>query len=318
MPTPIPGAVVVGVDGSASSRAALDWALVQAARDRRPIHLVSALGVDYAVGAALLNSPERVQLLGEASPGGPASGHLDDAEAMGDQPLDDELLELSRDRAKALAPGVPVTAELVPGRPGETLVRCSETASLVVTGARGRGSWRAAMLGSVSLQVAMHAHCPVVVVREPARPETTSPRVVVGVDGSANSAPALQFAFEQAETGGVGLTVVHAWWLDYAQGTTRIVGYQEMQDQVVAERSRMLTETLAGWRDKYPEVHVREHLLRAHPVEALVDHSVGAQLVVVGSRGLGGFTGLVLGSVSHGVLHRALCPVAVVRERKRP
>lgn len=299
MTTMTPGSIVVGVDGSGSSEAALDWAILQAARRHRPLHLLYALGVDYTVATALLNSPESRM----------AAGRLDD------EALDDVLLEACRDRAAQLAPALEVTGETVSGQAGQALVSRSEQASTVVTGARGRSGWRAAVLGSVSLQVAMHAHCPVVVVRSHPQPDDITPRIVVGIDGSAASMPALQFAFEQADSSDAGLTVVHAWWLDYAAGAVRIVGYPDVRDELVEQQRLLVAESLAGWREKYPDVNVREHLLRAHPVEALVDHSVGAELVVVGSRGRGGFTGLLLGSVSHGVLQRSLCPVAVVRER---
>jgi nucleotide-binding universal stress UspA family protein len=265
--------VVVGLDGTPPSRRALDWAVDECSKRRLPLHLVVA---------------RDLPLRGRA----PVELH---------EPADPEaqrVLAAGVERAQQLAHDLLVTASVCHGSAGPALVDWSRRASLVVVGARGRGAVTSALLGSTSVDVAGHAACPVVVVR--ALPEVLPqrPGVVVGVDGSDTSADAVGQAFLEAAERGVPLTVVHAWQLELP----------------AAEAERAVTaEGIAGWREKYPDVDVRLHVLRSAPVEALVEHSRGAELLVVGSRGLGGLGGLVLGSVSQGVLHQAHCPVMVVR-----
>jgi nucleotide-binding universal stress UspA family protein len=190
-----------------------------------------------------------------------------------------------------------------------------------VLGRRGLGRFAELVVGSTSLHVATHGGCPVVVVPLPRRPETpvTGPeggRVVVGVDGSPASVEAIGFAFDWASMHGVGLTAVHAWYSDYYDQVGGKGGAIPLSVEVElfqGDELRLLSEALAGWREKYPEVDVRQLVVHGHPAEALMDASVGARLVVVGSRGRGGFRSLLLGSVSHAVLHHATSPVAVVR-----
>jgi nucleotide-binding universal stress UspA family protein len=283
-----PHSVVVGVDGSAGSDAALDWAVDEATRRRLPLHLVHATNVDYLVAAAMLN---------------PADA----------PPAVDDLVEAARDKVLAGSPDLRVTAEASTGAAAHDLVHRSEQAECVVVGAHGRSGVRGA-LGSVSLQVAMHARCPVVVIRttEAGRPEGP---VVVGVDGSATSHEALGHAFEWASLRGVPLTVVYAWWIEFVDGVV-VTTPGSPQWRAVEERQRLVVaETMAGWRERFPDVAVDVRIEHSRPVDAITAASEGASLVVVGARGRGGFRGLLLGSVSHGVLHRAHCPVAVVRPR---
>jgi nucleotide-binding universal stress UspA family protein len=282
--------VVVGVDESPSSDAALDWAIDEASRRRLPLHLVHAFGVDYSMVAAPALIP-------------------------GATSVEDKVLDAGVARVRSLAPSVQVTAEADTGYPAHALVELSETADTVVLGARGRGALRGALLGSVSLQVATHARCPVVVVRELPAPGASVPRVVVGIDGSPTSERAIGYAFAQASSRGLGLTVVHAWWMEFVEGVITSTSSEEQWERMGQEQRVLVSEALAGWREKYPDVNVREHVVRSLPAEALVGESAGAELVVVGSRGRGGFAGLLLGSVSHSVMQHAHCPVAVVRPR---
>jgi nucleotide-binding universal stress UspA family protein len=126
------------------------------------------------------------------------------------------------------------------------------------------------------------------------------------------SANAISYAYEQASSRGVGLTVVHAWWLENVEGAAAAAIWTIDWQQFAEEEQALVAESLAGWADRYPEVAVRRHSVRGLPVEALVRQSEDACLVVVGTRGRGGFKGLLLGSVSQGVMHRSHCPVAVV------
>jgi nucleotide-binding universal stress UspA family protein len=139
-------------------------------------------------------------------------------------------------------------------------------------------------------------------------------RVVVGVDGSELSTQALAFAFDEASLLGIGLTALHAWDVPFfdvpGHGGAGVPGAVR---EFKGEELRLLSESLSGWREKYPDVDVRQTLVHEEPVKALVEASSGAALIVVGSRGRGGFRSMLLGSVSHAMVHHARCPVAVVR-----
>lgn len=297
MSTTHPGSIVVGIDGSPSSGHALDWAIEEAVRRHTPLHLVHAMGLDPFVTTAMAKSPE-------------AGGLEEGAQAHADS---DAALDAAVARVTDLGPTLTVTTEVTPGDPAPHLIELSRDADTVVVGSRGRGGARSAALGSVSLDVSMHAHCPVATVHEAPRAHAVRPRVVVGVDGSVQSDRAVEYAFGQASSRGIDLLAVHTWWLEFLDGAMAVTVPSAQWERIEQEQRLLLSEALGGWRDKYPDVTVREQVRRAHPVEALVRESYDAELVVVGSRGRGGFTGLMLGSVSHGVLHRAKSPVVVVR-----
>jgi nucleotide-binding universal stress UspA family protein len=139
--------------------------------------------------------------------------------------------------------------------------------------------------------------------------------VVVGVDGSPTSEVALAFAYDEADRRGVALVAVHTWLDDMLEPTlAAMIDW----DAIETDERALLAERLAGWSEKHPDVEVRRLVTRDRPARVLVEESVGAQLVVVGSRGRGGVTGLLLGSVAHALLHHAHCPVAVARSDTRP
>ena len=133
---------------------------------------------------------------------------------------------------------------------------------------------------------------------------------MVGIDGSPTSEAALAFAFEAADLRGVPLVAVHT-WTDYQIESTMVAVLEG--DAIDADEHRLLAERLAGWSEKFPDVSVQRLVTRYRPAHTLIEQSAHAQLVVVGSRGRGGFAGMLLGSVSHALLHHAACPVAVVR-----
>lgn len=295
--------VVVGYDGSPSSRRALDWALEEARLHDLPLEVVHAyevpvtpipLDADYAVPNA-----EAVRAVGE------------------------QVLAEGATYARARRPEARVSSRLVAAPASVSLIDAGEEAALLVVGTRGVGGFAELLLGSTAIQVAMHAACPTVVVGEPpAAGRPVGPdvgRVVVGIDGSATSSAAVELAFEEAALRGVGLTVVHAWeapFFDRTAGKGPALPADVVEADLapeVGEERAVLDEALTGWVDKYPEVDVRPVLVHEKPAAALVARSVGAELLVVGSRGRGGFANLLLGSVSHPVLHHAGCPVAVVR-----
>lgn len=280
--------VVVGVDGQAPAELALDWAIQEAQSRHAPLHLVYA---------------RQTPLRGPAAESGFAVYATES----------DEILGAATERVRALAPGLPVSTASAHGSAAVALVEQSREATCLVVGARGRGAMGSVLLGSTSVDVAAHASCPVVVVRELPQQLPHSPGVVVGSDGSALSEGAIAAGFAQADRLGVPLTVVHAWFLEYGGPGLAALETEAERRLVTEEETAVAAEVVSGWAEKFPDVVVRQHVLHAHPVAALVDHSRGAELLVVGSRGRGGFRGMVMGSVSQGVLHHAHCPVMVVK-----
>jgi nucleotide-binding universal stress UspA family protein len=201
------------------------------------------------------------------------------------------------------------------------LIRDSLAADTLVLGSRGVGALEGMLLGSTSTQVAAHAHCPVVVVRGRHRSQAQPPHIVVGFDGSPRSMDAVAYAIAQASLRQLDLTVLHAWDVSLLEGTLALNAPFEVWERFEDERVAMTAEAVAGWAEQYPDVQVHPKVVRGRPAEALAKASADADLLVVGSRGHGGFLGLLLGSVSRTVLHLAECPVAVVparRERRRP
>lgn len=271
--------VVVGYDGSEGSTRALRWA------------------ADHA-------APRRWRLeVAHAAPLWPYDARNPDHR---ERRVAQELVDAAARLVEAERPSLEVTTHVDVSLPARLLLRRAYGAAAVVVGAHGRGGFPGMHVGSVGTQVAAHATCPVVVVREAA-----GRGVVVGVDGSEASEAAVGFAFEEAAVRGEPLTALHAWVAAYAA-----LGDIPIYDQLSPdedELAALLSEGIAGWREKFPEVDVQQVVQNLHPVAALVDASRDARLVVVGSRGRGGFTGLLLGSVSRSVLQHARCSVAVVR-----
>ena len=183
-------------------------------------------------------------------------------------------------------------------------------ASLLVVGSRGHGQVAGLVAGSVSQHLARHAPCPVVVARPVSHPAAV--RIVVGHDGSEGSAAALEFACRRAEFTGEEVVVINGWRDGGATGTTRREVPEEFMDRI-AEHERMLAEAIAGVRGEHPGVKIEPEAIPVVAWRALADASAAATLLVVGSRGRGAFSGMLLGSVSQQVLHHAQCPVAVVR-----
>jgi nucleotide-binding universal stress UspA family protein len=186
----------------------------------------------------------------------------------------------------------------------------------VVVGSRGFRAVPAFLLGATSLEVAAHAACPAVVVREGADAHTG--RVVVGVDGTPRSSDAIAYAFAYASAHDVSLTVLHAFQVEYVAGVISELSAADSNARLAQEELALTSETVSGWGEKYPDVHVDTVTIRDHPVTALVAASTASDLVVLGGRRRGPIGGALLGSVGHGVLHDAYCPVAVVRSPRTP
>jgi len=218
------------------------------------------------------------------------------------------------DKARERHAGLDVTSEVVLGGPAGVLVGESERASVVVVGNRGHGGFASLLAGSVATQLVTHAHGPVIVVRPGTDPAaaTTQP-VVVGVDGLDRTEPALEFAFEEAASRGVQLTAVHVWAEPPRPGADAFKPVDYDPDEARQEATRVLAEALAGLQEKYLEVPVSRELIRSSdPASHLLHASQSAGLVVVGSRGRGELSGLLLGSVGQNLVHHASSPVAVV------
>jgi nucleotide-binding universal stress UspA family protein len=285
------GSIIVGYDGSEGSTLALRWAAQTAKERGRTLEVVTTWSMpsaDLGIGAAgTLQSELLDELRHEA----------DVANQQG--------LEIAAEL------GANAVGEVLVGRTAAALVHHSEGAEMVVVGSHGAGGITGYLLGGVSRQVATHAQCPTVVVRTPAQ---DAHGMVVGVDGSAHSLKALEWAFEEASFSGMQLHVLHSWEIPPTWSMVEVPSYEPevlIRDYGNAEL-RETSEAMSGFREKFPDVKVRQEVMKGSPVKALVKASETAELLVVGSRGLGGFRGLLLGSVSHAVVHKAVSPVAVV------
>lgn len=276
--------VIVGIDGSEQALAAVRAAATEAHRRTAPLRIVHAfiwpaLHVDVRPVASDL----------------PETGLRHHAE---------NLLKEATAAAEMAAPQVPVTTVLIDGAATPVLLKESHGAALLVLGDRGLGGVSGLIIGSVAVHAAAHARCPVLVVRGA---EPTGGPVVVGVDGSEASRLAVGFAFEESAYRLAELVPVLAW----TDSGWHAPGYPAAVIEQMARQT--LSESLAGWQERYPDVVVRPELVRGHARDCLVERSKTAQLVVLGARGRDTFKGLLLGSVSQTLLHHSACPVAVIR-----
>ncbi|MGX6608489.1 universal stress protein [Micromonosporaceae bacterium Da 78-11] len=283
--------VVVGADGSACSLSAVRAAASEAAERGRPLRIVHAF-IWPSLGVAV----------------GPAVNGPSD---MGMRTTAERILAEAVTEAEKTTPGVHVTAALIDGAPAPVLLDESRDAVLLVIGDRGLGGFGSLLMGSVALHTTAHAACPVLVVR--GREHAAGP-VVVGVDDSAGSTAAVGFAIEEAARRKTGLTAVHAWGAFDSRSQKDTLPQVYEPGALREEERRVLSEALAGWGQRFPEVAIQQELVRGQqPAAALIERSQTAQLLVTGARGRGGFAGLLLGSVSQTVMHHAGCPVAVAR-----
>ncbi|MFF4569753.1 universal stress protein [Streptomyces sp. NPDC001410] len=282
--------IVVGVDPDPSRRTALAWAADEAARRRLPLRPVHVEGV-----------PTRGYRGREVPPSW--EGWNESLHEAGKQVLED-----AANFVAARHPQVEVDTLLAEGDPVWVLREQSRDATAVVLGSRHLSRAQEVFgSASVAVPVMAHARCPVIVVPEPEHTTQEPAYYVVGVDGSEHSAAAVDVAFEEAALHGAQLRALYVW----EPGRLRI--FDEYAPQ--QEARRLLSETVAGRHDRYPEVDLHHELVVGHPVQVLTDASAHALGLVVGTRGHGGFTGMLLGSVSQGVLHHARCPVIAVPSR---
>ena len=285
--------ILVAIDGSAESDAAVRWAAHEAAMRHAPITLL------HVVVPVVTSWPVR------------------SLQAEFNEWQEDNARQVIEDAEKTLRADVGAAAvsdlhsQIEHAHVVPALVSASKDAEMVVVGSRGLGAVGRAVLGSTSGGLVRHAHCPVAVIHadEAQAPDRTSP-VLLGIDGTPASEAATALAFEEASRRKVDLVALHAW---SDVGVFPVVGmnWQEYED----EGHEVLGERLAGWQEQYPDVHVRRRIVCDRPARWLIDESQQAQLVIVGSHGRGGFPGMLLGSVSTAVAEAAKVPVIVVRDK---
>jgi len=281
--------IVAGVDGSPPSNVAVSWAAREAAMRNVPLTLVHMLQafvptfpqIPMASGVAVWQEEDGLQVLEQA-------------------------VKIAEDAIKT-GRKIAIARELKSSPPVPTLAELSEEAEMVVVGSNGRGALGRVLLGSVSSAVVRSAKCPVAVIRDedPLMVDPAHAPVLVGIDCSPASELAVAIAFDAASRRGVGLTALHAW--------SDVAVYERPWLDWQSEAERNLAEYLAGWQERYPDVEVRRLVVPDHPGRELIEQSKSAQLVVVGSHGRGGLTGLLFGSVSNAVVHSSHTPVIVAR-----
>jgi nucleotide-binding universal stress UspA family protein len=280
--------IVVGINGSAGSEAAMAWALERAARDKLPLTAVHA--VDDRWVTPDFEYHEIIRKSGM------------------------ELLEKARSRAREQSPDVPVDVQLRHGSAGSVLREMSQEASLIVVGGHDKHWMDGGPLTDRALQIVSASEVPAAVV--PLKRGSADRGVVVGVDGSEESLQAVQFAAVEADRGGDELTVLLA-FRKPARWVESQLPKSGLAESILEEDRVVLAESVAGLAEKYPDLVVHQQLeTNAEPAKALVEAARQARLLVIGSHGRGGFSRMVLGSTAHAVLLSVPCPTIVTRLHK--
>src|SRR3954453_7069520 len=285
--------VVVGVDGTPSSEAALRWAVQYADNHHRPITLVHAVGHTPGTGSEAYRVQARQTKRIAAR----------------------RIVDHAFGQVQQLSPGLDVHVWVPFGGAHDVLMQAATRASVVVVGTRGRGSIATLLLGSVSVGLSAHAPCPVVVARgaKDGRDQAGRHGVVVGVDGTVASTTAIEFAFELAASLGQPLQVAHAVSaLGQEVHSSDLRSFYQKMD-IRDERELQVAESVDGYQEKFPDIAVSWQFIEADAAADLVRLSEDASVVVVGSRGRADAAAILLGSVSRSVVKHAHCTVAVVR-----
>jgi nucleotide-binding universal stress UspA family protein len=281
--------VVVGVDGTPNSKAAVAQASHFANSRGMTLHVLHAFAPD-------------LPMLGFG-----ALANRDVVTEHGRQLIDDATA-----RAHSMHPDLTVTGGMVDGYPSEALVAASRTAALVVVGATGHGIISQATVGPTAMQVVTHARCPVLVVgHETSGAPAPGGRVVAGVDGSEASLHAVLAAFREAAVIEGSLDVVHAWQARSAADPTLV--HASSWEDYAQQCEAKVEAALADERRAHPNVKVEYEVVSQEPSKALSERTEGANLLVVGSRGSGGFPGLHVGSVALQLMGRSSAPILFIR-----
>ncbi|MCZ4122755.1 universal stress protein [Streptomyces sp. H39-S7] len=275
--------IIVGIDPARDGHLPLAWAVDEARRRRLGLRLVAVL------------PPQHDTQHVDGTP-----GHIALRQAAA------EALEGSAAWSRERYPEAEPAVDLVDGLPAQVIGRMSRQARMIVLGSRHlsrTAEFFAA--GSLVVPVSAQAECPVVVVGDAEHVTQQPTYLVVGIDGSESSKSALAFAVEEADLRGAVLRAISVW-------QQPPIFTRRGQEDAVHAQLRMLSEMTAGFSQRYPDVVLKHEVLIGHPVEELARAAEHALAAIVGRRGRGGYTGMRLGSVVHGLLHRAHCPVITV------
>ncbi|UGQ11692.1 universal stress protein [Yinghuangia sp. ASG 101] len=282
--------VIVGVEGTDAGRLAVAWAADEAVLHGRPLRLIRAL--DWPLGADENLAPKAPW----------------DTWRSRYRSANRQVLDEARAAVLERHPGLDVDERLIDGLAERVLGEASGDAFLTVLGSRHLSSLREAFTtGSVAVPVIAHASCPVAVIRCVENTGAVPPTVVVGVDGSRGADLAWEHACEEAALRGASVLAIFAYTIALSMGATAMLA-----DAALRDARETLAHSVDTWRARYPGIPIVGDVRLGHPVRVLTDASEDALLLVVGNRGIGGFRRMLLGSVSHGLVHNARCPLVVV------
>ncbi|CCK32667.1 stress-inducible protein [Streptomyces davaonensis JCM 4913] len=283
--------ITAGFDGTEESLAALGWAAREAVRRGLALRVVHAWRFQPLEAVEGADPDAQAKWAGEA------------------------VAQAARELAER-HPGLDVTADAPEGGPVDALVAAAVDAEMLVLGSRGHAAVVGFLLGSVGQQVIVAAERPVVLVRAGDQPsaEVAGHEIVVGQQGEPeDSAAALRFAFETAAARGATVRVVRAWTLpplfSYSPSSLKLL---DDAGGLEPYEKKALASAVQPWRERFPDVQVVEHVEMGSAGQVLLSVAARAQLMVVGRRARRTAVGARIGSVAHGVLHHAACPVAVV------
>lgn len=285
--------IVAAVDGSPIGDAAAVWAAREAVLRDVPLTLAYVKPTDEL--GPWLDLPVTDEYLAERDR------------------LAHEVVDRTRQHVTGLVPPLEtakINRLICDGPKMPALIGLSKDADLMVVGCRGRGGVSRLLLGSTSSALLHHSHSPVAVIHgESATEPPATGAVVVGVDALPVSELAVAIAFDEASRRSVQLVAVHT-WTNSADFSIAVP-----PDDLVKQADEELSQRLAGWSERYPDVAVRRVVGQDNPVHALIEESRAGQLLVVGNHGRGGFAGMLLGSVSWAVAQAASVPVIVARRQ---
>lgn len=284
--------IVVGVAGMETDAAAFTWA---------------------AKAAHLHGVPLRVVHAQESTTGGARENDPDALREQGPPPNTEKVVAEIGERY----PDLDVQYTQATGAASRALLSHQDNALMIVVGSGQKGGRGHFLLGTTSLNTAMHARCPVAVVNHGVEvtPELAD-RVLVAVDGSRDSAAAAEVAFEEAALRQAPVVCVNSWYLEMVDGSV-VTEPDSPEWKATEDRQRERVEAaIKGPRSRFPDVEVQLEIMRGPTTRVLTQATGRADLMVIGTRGHGAFAGKLMGSVSHEVLQAAVCPVIVVKATK--